>query len=168
MNNIVLIGMPGSGKSTCGVLAAKAMCMDFTDTDLLIQSAEKCTLQQTINEKGNGYFAAAEEAALLACNYDNTLIATGGSAVYSEKGILHLKEKGTVVYLKVSLDEMTSRIKNIRTRGIVLKEGETLEDMFHRREKLYEKYADYIIDCTGSTVEQTVEKICSIKTEQKA
>ena len=113
MNNIVLIGMPGSGKSTCGVLAAKAMCMDFTDTDLLIQSAEKCTLQQTINEKGNGYFAAAEEAALLACNYDNTLIATGGSAVYGSKAMANLSRNGIIVYLKLDYSKLKYRLGNI-------------------------------------------------------
>lgn len=159
-NNIVLIGMPGSGKSTCGVLAAKALCMDFADTDLVIQAREGRKLQEIIDSDGNGYFETAEENALLETGFENTVIATGGSAVYSERGMNHLRENGRVIWLKIGLKEMLDRIKNMKTRGILLKNGETIEDMFSEREALYEKYADVIIDCNNSTIEETVAKIC--------
>lgn len=154
--------MPGCGKSTCGVLAAKALCKSFVDTDLLIQSAEGCKLQEIIDNKGNDYFAAAEEKVLLSANMTNSIIATGGSAVYYESAMNHFREKGIIVYLKIDFDEMINRIKNMKTRGILLKNGETIEDMFRHREALYEKYADAVIDCTGGTVEETVEKICRL------
>ncbi len=159
-NNIVLIGMPGSGKSTCGVLAAKALCMDFADTDLVIQAREGRKLQEIIDSDGNDYFETAEENALLETGFENTVIATGGSAVYSERGMNHLRENGRVIWLKIGLKEMLDRIKNMKTRGILLKNGETIEDMFREREALYEKYADVIIDCNNSTIEETVAKIC--------
>ncbi|MBR5113007.1 MAG: shikimate kinase [Clostridia bacterium] len=162
-SNIVLIGMPGCGKSTCGVLAAKALCMDFADTDLIIQAQEGRKLQEIIDTDGNGYFEKAEERALLESQFDNTVIATGGSAVYSESGMNHLKKSGKVIWLKIGLEEMLARIKNMKTRGILLRNGETIEDMFREREALYEKYADVVIDCTGSSIEETVLKICTAR-----
>ena len=161
MSNIVLIGMPGCGKSTCGVLAAKALCMDFADTDLIIQAQEGRKLQEIIDTDGNVYFEKAEERALLESQFDNTVIATGGSAVYYENGMNHLRESGMVIWLKIGFEEMMDRIKNMRTRGILLKNGETIEEMFREREALYEKYADIIIDCNNSTIEETVQKICN-------
>lgn len=158
--NITLIGMPGCGKSTCGVLAAKALCKSFTDTDLCIQEAEKMALQEIIEKRGSAYFAAAEERVLAGLNVGNCVIATGGSAVYYPAAMQHLKSLGKVVYLKVSYDEMMKRIKNITTRGILLAEGETMEDLYKRRTVLYETYADIIIDCDCTTVEEAVEKIC--------
>ena len=159
--NIILTGMPGSGKSTCGVLAAKALCMEFLDTDLLIQSGENMSLQDIINNKGIDYFSRAEEQALLSIHNKGCVIATGGSAVYYEKAMEQLKEGGMVVYLKISCREMEARIKNITTRGILLHPGESLQDMFHNRETLYERYADAVIDCGQLTIEQTVEAIVS-------
>ena len=161
-DNIILIGMPGSGKSTCGVLAAKALCMDFLDTDLLIQSREQMPLQTIINTKGPGYFSDAEEQALLSIRNRNCVIATGGSAVYYENAMEFLKQDGMVVYLQISLEEMRSRIRNITTRGILLRDGETLEDMYHIRESLYRQYADITIECDHQTVEQVVEEICAL------
>ncbi len=158
--NIVLIGMPGCGKSTCGVLAAKALCMDFADTDLVIQAREGRKLQEIIDTDGNEYFEKAEESALLESDFENTVIATGGSAVYYESGMNHLKNGSTVIWLKIGFNEMMNRIKNMKTRGILLKNGETIEDMFREREALYEKYADIIIDCNNSSIEETVQKIC--------
>lgn len=158
-SNIILIGMPGCGKSTCGVLAAKTLCMSFIDTDLLIQSAEGCPLQEIINTKGNEYFEKAEENALLGIDVENSIISTGGSAVYSEKAMENLRKNGTVIYLKISLDEMIKRISNMKTRGILLKNGETIGDMFRSREPLYEKYADITLECEGK-IEDTVERIC--------
>lgn len=160
MSNIVLIGMPGCGKSTCGVLAAKSLCMSFVDTDLLIQQSEGMTLQNIIDGKGLDYFEECEENCLFSLNLEKSVVSTGGSAVYYDSSMNHLKENGKVIYLKISFDEMMSRIKNITSRGIALSEGETLEQMFERREKLYEKYADIVIECDNSTVEQTVQQIC--------
>ena len=160
-DNIILIGMPGSGKSTCGVLAAKALCKSFLDTDLLIQSREGMSLQDLINTKGVDYFSSAEENALLSIREHGCVIATGGSAVYYEDAMDHLKEDGTVIYLKVSFNVMQERITNITTRGILLHDHESLEEMFHAREALYRKYADMTINCDLLTVEQTVAAICS-------
>ncbi len=159
-DNIILIGMPGCGKSTCGVLVAKALCKSFVDTDLLIQSAEGRPLQEIIEKKGNDYFKEIEEKILVKSDFQNSIIATGGSAVYYESAMNHFKENGKIIYLKISLDEMLSRIKNIKTRGILLKNGETIEEMFEKREGLYEKYADVIIDCNNTDIEKTVENIC--------
>lgn len=158
-SNIVLIGMPGSGKSTCGVLAAKALLKNFFDTDLLLQNLEGKRLQSIINENGIEYFNEAEERAILSLNIRGTVIATGGSVVYSEKAMAHLRSLGKIIYLRLSYDEMEGRIKNITTRGIVLKNGETLLDMYNERAPLYERYADEILNCDGMNVEETVESI---------
>lgn len=158
-SNIILIGMPGSGKSTCGVLAAKALLKNFFDTDLLIQNKEGCALQEIINSKGTDYFEKAEESAVLSLNIEGTVIATGGSVVYSRRAMEHLRKLGPVIYLHLSFENMAERISNITTRGIVLKEGSTLEDMYNERLGLYRKYADYEIDCNTGTVENNVEKI---------
>ena len=158
-SNIVLIGMPGSGKSTCGVLAAKALLKNFFDTDLLLQNLEGKRLQSIINENGIEYFNEAEERAILSLDIRGTVIATGGSVVYSEKAMAHLRSLGKIIYLRLSYEEMEKRIKNITTRGIVLKEGETLLDMYNERAPLYEKYADEILNCDGMTVEETIESI---------
>ncbi len=158
-SNIVLIGMPGSGKSTCGVLAAKALLKNFFDTDLLLQNLEGKRLQSIINENGIEYFNEAEERAILSLDIRGTVIATGGSVVYSEKAMAHLRSLGKIIYLRLGYEEMEKRIKNITTRGIVLKEGETLLDMYNERAPLYERYADEILNCDGMTVEETVESI---------
>lgn len=158
-SNIVLIGMPGSGKSTCGVLAAKALLKNFFDTDLLLQNLEGKRLQSIINENGIEYFNEAEERAILSLNIRGTVIATGGSVVYSEKAMAHLRSLGKIIYLRLGYEEMEKRIKNITTRGIVLKEGETLLDMYNERASLYERYADEILNCDGMNVEETVESI---------
>lgn len=158
-SNIVLIGMPGSGKSTCGVLAAKALLKNFFDTDLLLQNLEGKRLQSIINENGIEYFNEAEEKAILSLDIRGTVIATGGSVVYSEKAMAHLRSLGKIIYLRLGYEEMEKRIKNITTRGIVLKEGETLLDMYNERAPLYERYADEILNCDVMTVEETVESI---------
>ena len=158
-DNIILTGMPGSGKSTCGVLIAKALCKEFLDTDLLIQTSEGMALQDIINSRGIDHFSDAEEQVLLNINVNGCIIATGGSAVYHRHAMEHLKENGIVIYLKISYPVMTKRIKNITTRGILLHPGESMYDMFHNREALYERYSDFIIDCDDLTAEQTVEAV---------
>lgn len=159
MSNVVLTGMPGSGKSTCGVLLAKALGMDFADTDLIIQRNEKMTLQDIINTRGADYFAEAEEKAVCESEFSNCVIATGGSVVYSEKAMRHLADGGKIVYLKISYDTMLGRISNITTRGILLKNGETLEGMFRERQALYSRYADITVECDAQDIEQTVQAI---------
>ena len=157
--NIVLIGMPASGKSTVGVILAKVLGKKFIDTDLVIQLREDALLADIIKEKGVEGFMKREEEAILSVDENNTVIATGGSAVYGEKAMEHLKENGTVIYLKVEKDELFKRLKNIKERGVVLKQGETLDEMYDNRSVLYEKYADIIIEERKCTIEETIEKI---------
>ncbi len=162
MKNVVLIGMPGSGKSCCGILAARELNMSFLDTDLVIQKLAGKSLQNIIDESGIDAFLAEEERALLTVNEENTVVATGGSAVFSDEGMRHLKENGTVVYLKVGYKEMKKRIDNLNTRGVVLKEGETLRGMYNERLPLYEKWAEETIECDGCTVEEAVAKLIKV------
>ena len=157
--NIVLIGMPASGKSTVGVILAKVSGKKFIDTDLVIQLREDALLADIIKEKGVDGFMKSEEEAILSVDENNTVIATGGSAVYGEKAMEHLKKNGTVIYLKVEKAELFKRLKNIKERGVVLKQGETLEEMYDNRSVLYEKYADIIIEERKCTIEETIEKI---------
>lgn len=157
--NIVLIGMPASGKSTAGVILAKVLGKKFIDTDLVIQERENALLADIIKNKGVAGFMKTEEEAILSVDVKNTVIATGGSAVYGEKAMEHLKENGTVVYLKVEKDELFKRLTDIKERGVVLRDGETIEEMFDIRSVLYEKYADIIIEERDSTIEETIRKI---------
>lgn len=158
-SNIILIGMPGSGKSTCGVVAAKMLLKNFYDTDLLIQNLEGKSLQEIIDKNGSEYFEKAEEKAILTLDLKGTVIATGGSVIYSEKSMEHLKSLGKIIYLHLSYNDMCKRIKNLSTRGVLLKNGETLKDMYDERLPLYQKWADAVINCSGSRVEQTAASI---------
>ena len=157
--NIILTGMPTSGKSTVGVILAKILGMGFLDTDLLIQSREGMLLSRIIEERGTEGFLASEEAALLSISADDTVIATGGSAVYSGRGMEHLRNGGTVIYLKVGWDELCRRLHDVKQRGVVLRNGESIREMFDERTLLYEKYADIIISEDGFTVEDTVNAV---------
>ncbi len=159
MNNVVLIGMPGCGKSTCGVLLAKVLGLDFTDTDLIIQKNEKMTLQNIISSKGNEYFARAEENAVCGTCFNGCVVATGGSVVYSPNAMRYLSNDSKIVYLKISYGTMLNRINNMETRGILLRDGETVAGMFEARQKLYEQYADITVDCDGIDTEKTVRAI---------
>lgn len=160
MRNIILIGMPACGKSTVGVLLAKTLGLDFTDTDLIIQLQNKSTLQRLIDINGLEKFKEYENTALMSvtCESD-TVIATGGSAVFCEKGMRHLKRNGVCIYLDLPLYDIQSRLSNIKTRGIACRRGEGLEEIFKEREPLYTKYADIRINCTDKSCEQIVEKI---------
>lgn len=157
--NIILIGMSGAGKSTLGVLLAKALGMDFVDTDILIQQRAERLLQKIIDQDGIGLFLKLEEAVVSALDIQGSVIATGGSVVYSEKAMAAIKKSGRAVYLDVSFDELEARLGSITTRGIVMKKGESLRDVYDERLPLYRKYADLTIDCTGSDIEQCVAEI---------
>lgn len=159
MKNIVLIGMPGAGKSTIGVILAKSLLFDFCDTDLSIQRKTGESLCETIAGVGIEEFINLEERIICEEAFMNSVVATGGSAVYGEKAMKKLKENGIIVYLKVSPQELQSRIKNIHTRGIAMKEGTTISELYIERAPLYEKYADIIIDCDGKNAEECVDLI---------
>ncbi len=157
--NIVFIGMPGAGKSTLGVLLAKALGIDFVDTDILIQKSEDKLLQEIIDNDGIDTFLKIEENILLNLNIENSVIATGGSAVYSDKAMRNLKENGQIVYLHVPFVEIERRLDNIKTRGIVIEKGKGLKEVFEERIPLYQKYAEKIIDCSDKDIEQCVNEI---------
>ena len=159
MKNIVLIGMPGAGKSMVGVLLAKTLRKKFIDTDLVIQETTGRHLQEIIDAEGPGAFMKIEEDAVLSHEFHNAVVATGGSVVYSRKAMEHLKENGIIVYLKITFKEMKSRLDNITTRGLVLHQGQTLRDLYSVRVPLYEAYADITIDCTDEHFEDIVRKI---------
>lgn len=161
MKNLILIGMPGAGKSTIGVILAKSILLDFTDTDLIIQKLTGKSLCDTINEIGIDDFIELEDKIISEQNFENSVIATGGSAVYGDKAMRKLKENGIVIYLKVSPEELSCRINNIHTRGIAMKEGTTIEELFSERAPLYEKYADITIECEKLTPEECVDLIIS-------
>lgn len=158
-DNIVLIGMPGVGKSTVGVILAKMIGYQFTDADLLIQKQEGKLLHEIIAENGTDGFIEIEERVNASIEASHTIIATGGSVVYGKKAMEHLSHIGTVVYLKVPYDILEKRLEDIKGRGVVLKEGQTLRTLYDERTPLYEKYADIEISEDGLNVEQTVEKL---------
>ena len=157
--NIVLIGMPGVGKSTIGIILAKVLGYSFLDADLLIQEQEGKLLSEIIEEKGTDGFIEVENRVNASIRADRAIIATGGSVVYGKEAMEHLKEIGRVVYLKVSYAILEKRLADIKGRGVVLKEGQTLETLFEERSKLYEQYADIEVSEEGLDVEQTVEKL---------
>ena len=153
--------MPAVGKSTIGVLLAKTMGFSFVDTDLIIQQETGRLLQDIIDNDGLDAFCEAEERAICSVEArENAVIATGGSAVYSRKAMTWLKRYGTVYYLSLPADEISRRLNNIRTRGIAMRPGDTLEDVYNRRAALYEEFADTIVDCHGKSPEDTVSEIC--------
>ena len=158
--NIILIGMPASGKSTAGVVLAKVLGMDFVDTDLLIQNHFGKRLEEIIGEIGNIEYLKLEEMLCKSVFQSNTVIATGGSVVYSLAAMTHLKRIGTVVYLKTGLEALTTRLSNMKTRGVIFQEGQSLKELYEERVPLYEKYADITIEETDKTLEELVIAIC--------
>jgi shikimate kinase len=157
--NIVLIGMPGAGKSTVGVLVAKAFGMGFVDTDLIIQQKDGRLLQEIINEDGVKPFLLIEKKVILELDVEDTVVATGGSVVYSEAAVAHLKKKGILVYLDVKFAEIERRLHNIINRGVAIGKGQGLWELYNERLPLYTKYADITVDCTDRQVEDVVARI---------
>lgn len=158
-NNIVLIGMPGVGKSTVGVILAKVLGYQFLDADLVIQEKEGKLLREIIEEVGTDGFIEVENRVNASLDCTRTIIATGGSVVYGAEAMEHLKEIGTVVYLEVPYSIIEKRLSDIKGRGVVLKDGQTLYDLYTERTLLYEKYADVCVSEEGLNVEETVERL---------
>ena len=159
MNNVILIGLPGAGKSTLGVILAKTLGMHFIDTDIIIQDQTGRLLQEIINTDGVEEFLEIEEECILSLNKCHAVISTGGSVVLRSRAMKHLTSDGMIIYLEISYDEMVKRLKNITTRGIVLEPGQSLRDMYDQRIPLYERYADIRINCSGEAFESVVENV---------
>lgn len=162
MKNIVLIGMPGAGKSTVGVILAKVMGYDFIDTDLVIQQQTGKLLNEIIEEVGTDGFIQVENRINRTIEADQTVIATGGSVVYGTEAMQHLKDIGTVLYLKLSFETIDKRLSDIENRGVVLRDGQDLQGLYEERTALYEKYADIVIEEEELTIEETIAQIVKI------
>jgi shikimate kinase len=159
VTSLVLIGMPGAGKSTMGVILAKVLGRGFVDTDLLIQEDTGRLLQEIIDTDGPGAFLELEEKTIVSRHFRNAVIATGGSVVFSERAMGHLKKDGIVIYLEIPYDTMVARLGSIGARGIVLFPGQDLSGMYALRCPLYERYADITIDCSGNDFEHSVRNV---------
>ena len=157
--NIVLLGMPGSGKSTVGVLLAKRLGMRFVDTDLLIQEQEGRLLSEIIKEEGLDAFIAIENRINASVEAENSVIAPGGSAIYGKEAMEHFKEMAEIVYLKLSYRSIARRLGDLTKRGVVFRPGQTLKALYRERCPLYEKYADYVVECDGKKIGETLEAV---------
>ncbi len=158
-NNIVLIGMPGAGKSTVGVVLAKKLGYRFIDSDLVIQEKTGKLLPKLIAEHGVEGFWKIENDVNASFDVEKSIIATGGSAIYGAEAMEHLKAIGTVVYLQLSLEEIESRLGDLNERGVTLKEGQDLKALYEERVPLYEKYADLVVPCDNTMLKDVVAKI---------
>jgi shikimate kinase len=159
MKNIVLIGMPGAGKSTVGVILAKVLGYHFIDSDLLIQEQEQCLLKDIIDRDGLEGLIAVEQQVNSEIITENSVIATGGSVIYGNKAMEHLRNIGVVVYIRLSYETIENRLGNIKQRGVVFREGQTLKSLYEERCPLYERYAHIMIDAEGLGMEEVMEKI---------
>ena len=161
--NITLIGMPGAGKSTVGIVLAKLLCKTFIDSDLVIQNNEGKRLHKIIEEIGNEKFLKLENNTLANLKVHNSIISTGGSAVFGKEAMAHLKKTSTIVYLKAPYEIIEKRLGNLKRRGVVFDKGQTLRDIYDVRTPLYEKYADIVIDCDGEgDIQETAMKIMGL------
>ena len=160
-NNIVLIGMPGCGKSTVGVVLAKSLGYSFIDSDLVIQEKEGKLLHTIIEEKGIDGFEEVENSINSQIVAFRSVIATGGSAIYGKEAMEHLKGIGTVVYLELSYKEIEHRLGDLSERGVAIRQGQTLESLYFERVPLYEKYADITINCSDMQIRDIVKQIKS-------
>ena len=155
--NLVLIGMPASGKSTVGVVLAKVIGYDFIDTDILIQRSEKKRLSQIIEVVGVDGFLQVENRVNASVEADHCVIATGGSAVYGEEAMRHFRKIGHIIYLKVDYETIRKRLRSIKQRGVALRDGQSLRDLYEERTALYEKYADTVIEEKGDAEDVVVQ-----------
>lgn len=160
-DNIILIGMPASGKSTVGVILAKIIGYQFMDSDLVIQEQEGRKLHEIITEDGIEGFLTLEEQINAKIEAEHTVIATGGSVIYGKLAMEHFKKIGTIVYLQVEYEELMNRLHNIRQRGVVVRPGQTMEDLYQERSALYSQYADIVIQEKNDTPEQVIAEIIS-------
>ncbi len=160
--NLTLIGMPGAGKSTVGIILAKVLSFGFLDTDVLIQTNRQKSLQQILDESDHLHLRQVEEEEILKLDVDRHVIATGGSAVYSPKAMEHLRQISTIVFLDVNFLEIERRIKNFNTRGIAKTNDQSFRQLFDERQSLYQRYADLRIDGNRLSQEQLAEQIAAI------
>ena len=161
--NITLIGMPGAGKSTIGIVLAKLLCKTFIDADLVIQNNQGKRLHKIIEEIGNDGFLKLENDTLAQLKVHNSIISTGGSAIFGQEAMEHLKNTSTVIYLRVPCEDIEKRLKSLKRRGVVFEEGQTLRDIYDIRTPLYEKYADVVVDCNNeSDIQETAIKIAEL------
>ena len=160
--NLTLIGMPGAGKSTTGIILAKNLGLGFFDTDILIQINQQKRLQDILDSKGYLDLRKIEEQEILKINIENNVISTGGSAVYSQQAMTHLQSISKIIFLKADFEVLEKRINNFATRGIAKAENQTFKELFKERQILYKKYADITIDCSVLTQDLAAEKIIKI------
>ena len=159
-NSLILVGMPGSGKSTLGVLLAKELGVEFVDTDLLIQIRENKTLQEILDERDYLFLRSVEEQVLMEVStIPPKVIATGGSAVYSQKGMEHLRKQAQVVYIKVGIEELRNRIHNYESRGIARRPDQSCESLLEERSALYEQFADLSLDANKMSTQQCLDAL---------
>ena len=159
-NNIVLIGMAGAGKSSVGIVLAKKLNLNFIDVDTLIEEKQQAPLQQIVNDLGITGFRKLEEKVILHMQQQNHVIATGGSAIYSETGMTHLKQSSLFILLDVPLSVLQQRVGDFSSRGLIKAEGQSFEQLFQERLPLYQKYADITIPCDGKSVTAICQLIC--------
>ena len=167
-DSLILVGMPGAGKSTVGLLLAKELVKEFVDTDLLIQRRADMSLQDIIQERGYQRLRQLEEEVLLEATFPNHVVATGGSVVYSDPGMRHLSRFGRVVFLDVPLEVLKTRLHNYASRGIACPPEQSLEELFEERRALYERYADLVVSCNNKPQHQVMEDIIYTEGEQFA
>ena len=160
--NLTLIGMPGAGKSTTGIILAKNLGLGFFDTDILIQINQQKRLQDILDSKGYLDLRKIEEQEILKINIENNVISTGGSAVYSQQAMTHLQSISKIIFLKADFEVLEKRINNFATRGIAKAENQTFKELFKERQILYKKYADITINCNVLTQDLAAEKIIKI------
>ncbi len=160
-NNIVLIGMPGSGKSTVGVLLAKLLAKRFIDTDILIQNRCGCTLQEIVDSEGHLRLRAIEEEVIVNVDLDNHVIATGGSVPYSEKGMQHLQRNGIIVFLETDMPTLRSRVHNYDSRGIARRPDQTMEELFAERDVLYRRHAELTINAVAGNQDEIAAEVAA-------
>jgi shikimate kinase len=159
--NLILIGMPGVGKSTIGVLVAKFANLGFLDTDLLLETREGRSLQQIVDQDGYLGMRAAEERLILSLDCHNHVISTGGSVVYSQPAMEHLQSLGRIIFLYLPLELLHPRLTDLDTRGLVRRPGQSLAELYAERLPFYRRYTDLTIDCQGLTQEQVARAVCA-------